>query len=44
MTKELLGRGVAPTELKARADAFAAGMTFIERLTARRIPDDKSLH
>ena len=36
MTQELLGRGVARTELKARADALGAGMTFIERLRCSR--------
>ncbi len=43
-TKEVLGRGVAQTELKARVDAFSAGMTFIERLTGQPGPADNSLH
>lgn len=42
-TKELLGRGVARTELKARVDAFRAGMTFIERLGQFR-PHANKLH
>ena len=44
-TKEALGRGVAPTELKARVDAFRAGMTFTERLTGQpRSDDNNNLH
>ena len=43
-TKEVLGRGAAQTELKARADAFGAGMTFIERLMGQPTPADNSLH
>ncbi len=42
-TKVLLGRGVARTELKARVDAFRAGMTFIERLGQYR-PHANKLH
>ncbi len=43
-TKEVLGRGVARTELKARVDAFNAGMTFIERLTGQPRPGGANLH
>ncbi len=42
-TKEVLGRGVARTELKARADAFNAGMTFIDRLDQYK-PHVNKLH
>jgi hypothetical protein len=43
--REILGRGVAETELRARTDAFRAGMTYIDRLKAQPEPkDSSSLH
>ena len=41
---EMLGFGMAETELKARTDAFHAGMTYIDRAKGRSAPDDGSLH
>jgi hypothetical protein len=41
---EMLGFGMAETELKARTDAFNAGMTYIDRAKGRSAPDDGSLH
>lgn len=41
---EMLGQGTAETELKARTDAFGAGMTYIERLKRCSRPTDTSLH
>jgi hypothetical protein len=43
-TKAMLGRGIADTELKARADAFHAGKTYIERLKGEPAVDYPSLH
>src|SRR5262249_7643108 len=43
-SREMLGRGIADTELKARTEAFGAGMTFIERLKGRCRPTDSSVH
>ena len=43
-TKSMLGCGTAETELKARADAFRAGMTYIERQKGHPAPDDVMLH
>jgi hypothetical protein len=43
-TKAMLGRGIADTELKARADAFHAGMTYIEQLKGEPAVDYPSLH
>ena len=43
-SREMLGRGIAGTELKARTDAFGAGMTYIERLKGRCRPTDSSVH
>lgn len=37
-TNEMLGRGTAETELKARIDAFRAGMTYIDRSKSRSAP------
>jgi len=41
---EMLGEGTAETELKARSDAFCAGMAYMERLKRRSGPTDTSLH
>lgn len=41
---EMLGFGMAETELRARTDAFHAGMTYIDRIKGRSAPDDGSLH
>jgi hypothetical protein len=43
-TKAILGLGTAETELKARADALYAGMTYIERLKVRPAPENTMLH
>jgi hypothetical protein len=43
-TKAMLGRGTAETELKARAGALYAGMTYVQRLKVRPAPDDMLLH
>jgi hypothetical protein len=43
ITNELLGRGNAKTEHKARIDALSAGMTYIDRLKGRS-PPDTDLH
>jgi hypothetical protein len=44
VANELLGRGTAETEHKARIDAFTAGMTYIDRAKGRSSPSDTSLH
>jgi hypothetical protein len=41
---EILGRGTAETELKARADAFCAGMIYLDWLKDQHRPDNGSLH
>jgi hypothetical protein len=40
---QLLGRGIAETEHKARIDALSAGMTYIDRLKGQS-PPDTDLH
>ena len=43
--REILGHGVAETELRARTDAFRAGMTYIDRIKGQPEPKDfSSLH
>lgn len=42
--KHLLGRGTADTELKARTDAFRAGMTYLCWLKDQPAPKDASVH
>jgi hypothetical protein len=39
-SKDVLGRGTAETEQKARIDALQAGMTYIDRAKGRSSPDD----
>jgi len=41
---EMLGRGTAETELRARIESFRAGMTYIDRSKARSAPNDTTLH
>jgi len=41
---DLLGRGSAQTEHKARIDALRAGMTYIDRSKGRSASSDTSLH
>jgi hypothetical protein len=42
--EETVGCGTVETELKAGAEAFQAGMIYIERLKGRSAPDDTNLH
>jgi len=42
--KELLGRGTAETEKKARIDALEAGMTYMNHAKGRSSPIDISLN
>lgn len=41
---EMLGRGTADTELKARIDAFRAGMTYIDQSKSRSAHDNIRFH
>lgn len=41
---DILGRGMAETELKARTNAFGAGMTYLNRLKDRLATGDISRH
>jgi hypothetical protein len=41
---EMLGCGTAETELKARVEAFRAGMTYIDRSKSRSAPDNIRFH
>jgi hypothetical protein len=41
---DVLGRGTADTELKARIAAFDAGMAYIDRTKGRSAPSDTALH
>ena len=43
-SKDVLGRGTAETERQARIDAFAAGMTYIDRANGRSSPGDDTRH
>jgi hypothetical protein len=43
-TKEILGWGTAESEVRARIDAFHAGMTYIDRLKGRSAPNKTRLH
>jgi hypothetical protein len=43
-TKEMLGRGTAVTEKKARIEAFRAAMTYIDRLKDRSASTETSFH
>jgi len=42
--EEILGRGTARTELKARTDAFCAGMIYLDWLKDQHQPDDGTVH
>ena len=42
--RHLLGRGTADTELKARTDAFRAGMTYLCWLKDQPAPKDARVH
>ena len=43
-SEEMLGRGTAETEVKARADAFCAGMIYLDWFNDRSPSGDASLH
>jgi hypothetical protein len=43
-SEEMLGRGTAETEVKARADAFCAGMIYLDGFNDRSPSGDASLH
>jgi len=43
-SEEMLGRGTAETEVKARADAFCAGMIYLDWFKDRSPSGGASLH